>query len=385
MGLSVFPAASTSTQKTLGLSVLSTNASLTTLPTNKSITAVIIGGGGGAAYVSSAGPIGAGGSGGGGSGQVKEVTFVLTSSVTVSCTIGAGGAGVSFNANGGNGGSTILSIPNIVSVTALGGVGSHTAYGGGSGGGAGGGGGGGGTGNGSNGINGALLGQRILELASTQYATYPGASQKIDENFWTFPVSSVTNASSSIYTPNWAPYAFNLIPGVYLQGTNDYNSGSAGGVALPPVSVSTAAGAVANNQIILSSNWTGSSTSFPQVGYATQDGYSVLPTTIDLLTRANIRIPGGGGGGGGGNYNSGTARTGGSGAGTGGAGGSGGYSDTVNNNIRATQGTAGAQPGGGAGGTGGFAYNSLSGPTAGSTASGGNGAIYFFWAAQEEI
>jgi len=377
MGVSIFPEASASTQKTLGLSVLSTNASLTTLPTNKSITAVIIGGGGSSSWIPANGTIGSPGAGGGGSGQVKEVTFVLTSSVTASCTIGSGGAGVS-SGEGNNGGATTLLIPNVVSTTALGGVGSHQAYGGGSGGAAGGGGGGGGTGNGSDGMNGSLLGQKVIAKAITQYATYPGASQQINQNSWTFPVSSVTNNSDLVTTPNYVPYLFNLIPGVYIQGTGDYNSTP---TTYTPVFVSTAATSVRNNAILLSAVWSGSSTTFPQVGYATQDGYSVLPTTIDLLTRANIKIPGGGGGGGGGNYVSGSGRAGGQGAGSGGAGGSGGYSDGSNNNVRATNGTSGAQPGGGGGGTGGYGYNNLSGPASGPSASGGAGAIYFFWAA----
>jgi hypothetical protein len=380
MGIAQIPVAqAASTLKTLGLSVLSTNSSVTSLPTNKSITAVLIGGGGSGSWIDTAGTIAAGGGSGGASGQVKEITFVLTSSATANCTIGSGGAtsGTANGANGNNGGNTSLVIPGVINITARGGQGGSWTYGGGSGGGAGGGGGGGGTGNGSDGSPGMLLGQTPFNVATTQYFKYNGASQNITQSTWTFPVSSVTNGSSSVTTARWVPSVFGLIPGTAITILQDYGTGTTS----EPIAISSTVGSVRSDAFLLSGNYTNSTTSVMQISFAAQDNYSVLPTTIDLLTRANIRIPGGGGGGGGGNYTSGSARAGGIGAGTGGAGGSGGYSDTGSNNIRATYGVSGSQPGGGGGGPGGYGYSTLSGPSGGTNGTGGDGAIYFFWVA----
>jgi hypothetical protein len=373
MGIAQIPVASASTLKTLGLSVLSTNTSVTSLPTNKSITAVLIGGGASSQFISTVGAAAGGGTNGGASGQVREITFVLTSAVTASATIGAGGAGATSTSAGNSGGDTILSIPGLFSVTAPGGAAFGAQFssglgGGGGGGGAGGGGYSGSGAQGTDGLPGLTLGQKSISRQTNYAAGYPGVSQNIYQHQWSCPFISVSTGSNSMSVPTWTPHNFNVLPGMSITVPQDTTAYSVNSIGSTP------------SAIILSSN-SGSTLSTPASFFVSQDAFAVLPTAIDLLTRANILIPGGGGGGGGGNYTVGSARNGGKGSGSGGDGGSGGYSDQANNNIRANNGVAGAQPGGGGGGTGGYGYQTLSGPSTTTTAAGGNGAVYFFWVA----
>jgi hypothetical protein len=372
MGISIFPIPSTAVPtKTLGLSVLSTNASITSLPTNKEITAVVIGGGGGAGRSGSAGTISGGGTSGAGSGQIREYTFTLKSAVTAGVTIGAGGAGTyTQNGSGYNGGNTVLTVPGFATVTAPGGNGSNIPPG--PGGGSGGGSGGGGYNNGSAGGNGGIFGTTgTLTPVVTTYATTTIAPcqdpNATNESYQIF-MHAVTSGSTSITIVG--NRLLNLMPGASMQIRSDNI-------------LHTLAWNTGNGVFALSNNYNGessSSLSSSIPAYLTSK-FSVLKESLTLLAAANITLPGGGGGGSGAKSNNTLpANAGGRGAGTGGNGGTGAVTGSPGSvTANATAGGAGAQPGGGAGGTGGFGWNGTGGP--GASASGGAGAVYFFWAA----
>lgn len=384
MASTVFPVPSTSATKTLGLSVLSTNASITTLPTKKEITAVIIGGGGGSGSNGSSGATGSAGCAGGGSGYIKEYTFTLTSAVTASVTIGAGGAGALLgNGNaGGNGGSTTLVLPGVATVVASGGGGTFGGGGGvGPGGGSGGGGGGaGGVGTasqGGDGGNGGIIGAvGVISTVTAGYgSTTVGFSQDLSFASDTIQANldSITNASTTLNLIG-AKY-INALPGatIEIRGNTSANS------------ISWVPGSQVFN---LTNNYTGTTTSGSNVFIPAliNNPYSTIKDAIKLLNAASITLPGGGGGGGGSRTDSvNTPKTGGIGAGTGGAGGQGAVTGTPGTVLAtAGPGTAGAQPGGGAGGCGSSGWANAA-PGSGNSAAGGAGAVYFFWAAQEEL
>ena len=371
MGLSVFPVPSaTAPTKSLGLSILSTNSTITTLPTGREITAVVIGGGGGAGMSGSAGGAGGGGTGGAGSGQMREYTFTLTSAITASVTIGAGGAGVSSqNALGNNGGNTVLTIPGFAVVTAPGGTGSSIPPG--PGGGSGGGNGGGGSGSGGPGGAGGIFGTPgsitpiFTTYASDVIAPYqdPVAASEISTVFY----HSVTNGSTT--APLVGRNILNILPGTPVQ--------------IRSANTNTIGWDRGNGGLNLTSSYTGDTASGMNnfIPAVINNPYSVIKDAVKLLTAANITLPGGGGGGAGARSDSTTpARVGGLGAGTGGNGGSGAVTGQPGSVLAtATSGNSGAQPGGGAGGTGAFGWNGNGGP--GGSASGGAGAVYFFWVA----